>query len=389
MKLSKRERVLCALELQEEPDKIPIHNAGFEKTASSYQVFLKSEEYLEHHNSIKANIKRRFGLTEEGLAEIKFWNTDCQEMDPFGEKLLSRSVTNLPDRLGLELNPLNGKLYAYKPQVDTGIQYRWYIDGYFKTPEALREIWDRYGKPIDYINEEINYSSKLWNDYIEFLSPHVYPMARLGIAMHEALFEGMTMGRVAFYMRKNPSFIHDVMSEYLNVNLELVKRLGEVGVDIVFYYDDLGYKGRSIFSLDHFREFVLPYYKKLYGECKKRSMFIVQHSCGYIDDLLPDMASAGLNCIQALEPGAGVNLKNLKDLLGDKITFMGGIDASQALNFGTLEDIKNEVKKRVQDAAFGGGYIAGLSHNILNAPWKNLLAYRAALEKFRNYPLSI
>ncbi|MBN1802047.1 MAG: hypothetical protein JW891_11100 [Candidatus Lokiarchaeota archaeon] len=389
MNFSKRERVLCALELHGEPDKIPIHNSGFEKTASSYQAFLKSKEYPEDKIGLKANQERYFGLTERELAEIRFWNADCQEMDPFGDKLISKTISNPQGHPGLELNPLNGKLYAFKPQVDTGILYRWYIDGYFKTPEALRECWDRYGKPFDYIKDEINYSSKIWNDYVDFLSPHVYPMARLGVAMHEALFEGMTIARAVYYMRKNPSFVHEVMAEYLKVNLELIKRLDEVGVDIVFYYDDLGYKGSSIFSLEHFRTFILPYYKKLYEECKKRSMFIVQHSCGYIDEFLPDMTSAGLNCIQALEPAAGVNLKVLKESLGDKLAFMGGIDATHALNFGTSKEIESEVKKRIHETAHGGGYIAGLSHNVLNAPWNNILIYRAALEKFRKYPLTV
>ncbi|HEC40215.1 MAG TPA: methylcobamide--CoM methyltransferase, partial [bacterium] len=42
----------------------------------------------------------------------------------------------------------------------------------------------------------------------------------------------------------------------------MIKRLAEAGVDVVFYFDDLGFKGRSIFSLKNFQKFILPYYKK-------------------------------------------------------------------------------------------------------------------------------
>ena len=199
----------------------------------------------------------------------------------------------------------------------------------------------------------------------------------------------MTIARVAYYMRKKPEFIHEMMNEFNKVNLEIIKRLAEAGVDIVFYADDLGFKGSSIFSIEHFKEFILPYYKEIYQACKKNGMLVIQHSCGYIDKLLSDMVGAGLDCIQALEPAAGVDLAYLKETLGDRVSFMGGIDATRKLSFGTPKDVEEEVKRCIQAAGIGGGYFAGPSHNILNVPWENILALRAAIEKYREYPLKI
>jgi len=209
----------------------------------------------------------------------------------------------------------------------------------------------------------------------------------LAIAMHEALFEGITIARVVYYMRKNPQFIHEVMSEYTKVNVEIAKRLCEAGVDIIRYADDLGMKGRSIFSLKQFREFILPYYKKIYQTCKKGGAFIIQHCCGYIDKLLPDMVEAGLNGIQALEPAAGVDLAHIKDTLGDKVALLGGMDSSRILSFGTPKDVEEDVKKCIKVAGKGGGYFPGPSHNILNVPWENVIALRDAMLKYRKYPL--
>jgi uroporphyrinogen decarboxylase len=118
-------------------------------------------------------------------------------------------------------------------------------------------------------------------------------------------------------------------------------------------------------------------------------MFIVQHSCGYIDKNLPDMVDAGLSCIQALEPAAGVDLAYLKKSLGDRLSFMGGIDSSRALNFGTAEDIVQEVKRCIKAAGYNGGYFVGPSHNILNASWENIKVLRDAIEKFRRYPINL
>jgi len=307
-------------------------------------------------------------------------------MDPFKHKIKVKSAPNPPDRPDCYINPLNGKLKKLKSQVETGIMYEWYIDGYFTTPEILYSYWEKYGRPSELINDRLNYSPQIWEKYVKSLEKYLYPMAILEIAMHEALFEGMTIARVAYYMRKNPQFIHEVMSEYTKVNVEITKRLIEAGVDIIQYSDDLGMKGRSIFSLKQFREFILPYYKKIYQACKKGGAFIIQHSCGYIDKFLPDMVDAGLNGIQALEPTAGVDLAHLKETLGDRIAFLGGMDSSRILNFGTPKDIVEDVKKCIKTAGKGGGYFAGPSHNILNVPWENVVALRDAMLKYRNYP---
>jgi uroporphyrinogen decarboxylase len=118
-------------------------------------------------------------------------------------------------------------------------------------------------------------------------------------------------------------------------------------------------------------------------------MFMIQHSCGKIDKLLPHMVDVGLNGIQSLEPAAGVDLAHLKETLGDRVAFLGGIDGSNILNFGTPKDVEAEVKRCIQAAAEGGGYFAGPSHNVLNAPWDNIMALRAAIEKYRKYPLNL
>jgi uroporphyrinogen decarboxylase len=267
--------------------------------------------------------------------------------------------------------------------------YRWYDGPFFKSVETIKNVWDEFGRPSSFINEELIFDSQLWKQYSEALESYLVPMPRLAIAMHEALFEGCGPGALARFIRKTPWIVHEMMAEYTKINLFNVKLLLEAGVEIIFYYDDLGQRDRSILSLEQFREYILPYYKQIYNAVHKGGGFIIQHSCGFVDELLPDMADAGLNCIQALEPAAGVNLAALKEKLGDRLSFMGGMDSSRVLNFGTPNEIEADVKKCIKAAGFGGGYFAGPSHNILDVPWENLLALRDAIEKWRYYPLTV
>ncbi|MHA2185571.1 MAG: uroporphyrinogen decarboxylase family protein [Promethearchaeota archaeon] len=393
MVLSKRERVIKTLEL-EEPDMIPIHYLGFETTGLSNQYFKNSDEFKKIQAGIEDDVlEMKFKVlmgTSGSITELRFWNSDIHGIDPWGTDKFRLNVTKAPPEYPkCVILTYDGRIWKLAPQVGTGLMYLWYVDGYFKTPEITREYWDKHGKPIDLLNNKLNYSPQIWENFVEKLSKYIYPMGSLPITIHESLFEGMTVPRVAYYMRKNPRFIHEVLTEFTKVNLEIIKRFAEAGVDVVFYMDDLGMKQRSIFSIEQFKKFFLPYYKQMFQACKKNGMFIIQHSCGYIDKLLPHMVDVGLNGIQALEPAAGVDLAYLKETMGDQVAFLGGIDGSNILNFGTPKDIEEEVKRCIKAAAYGGGYFAGPSHNVLSAPWENILALRAAIEKYRKYPLNL
>ncbi len=382
MVLSKRERVIRTLELDDEPDMVPIHSLGFEPTGTSNQCFLKSDEKKELETIVKFS-KRTLNITEQ-----RFWNADCHNINPFNvvRLVLKKAPPEYPDSA---IDIFSGRLFKLVKQVETNLTYYWYVGGYFQTPEILHSYWEKYGKPSELVQKKAKITQQIWDECVKAVSPYFYPMPELPISLHENIFEGMTIAKVLYHMRKNPQFIHEVMTEYTKTNLEVIKQFAEIGVDIAFYFDDLGYKGRSIFSIKSFREFILPYYKQIYQECKKSGMFVVQHSCGYIDKLLPDMVNAGLDCIQTLEPAAGVDLARLKETLGDRLSFMGGMDASRVLNFGTPKDIEEEVKRCIKAAASGGGYFAGPSHNVLNVPWENVLAFRSAIEKYRRYPLNL
>jgi len=390
MKLSKRERVIRTLELDDNIDMLPVHYLGFEKSASSYQRFLKTDEYNKYKTIVENDFSKVKYCWAGDITDLRFWNVDCHAMDPWGPKKFKEPIKRAPPEYpDCVISAINGIMWKMVKQVDTDIPYLWYVDGYFRTPQIVHFYWDKYGKPSEQVNDKLDYTPQIWDGYVDSLKNYLYPMVPLPVAIHESLFEGMTMSRVAYYMRKNPQFIHEVLNEYTKLNIEVIKRVHEAGVDIIFYSDDLGFKGRSILSIEQFKKFILPYYKKLYKACAQRGMFIVQHSCGYIDKNLPYMAEAGLNCIQALEPTAGVDIAHLKQTLGDKLSFMGGIDSSRILNFGTQDEIVQEVKRCVKAAGYNGGYFVGPSHNILTTPWENIKVLREAIEKYRKYPLNL
>ena len=71
--MDKRERVIRTLEL-EEPDVVPIHSLGYDRTRKGYADFLKSEFSEKYETRIEG---------VGNIAEIRWWNADIWQMDPF------------------------------------------------------------------------------------------------------------------------------------------------------------------------------------------------------------------------------------------------------------------------------------------------------------------
>jgi uroporphyrinogen decarboxylase len=69
----------------------------------------------------------------------------------------------------------------------------------------------------------------------------------------------------------------------------------------------------------------------------------------------------------------------LKREFGDKLCFWGGIDTHHVLPFGSPDDVRQEVRKRIEDMASGGGYVVGSVHIIqAEVPPQNILAMAQA-----------
>jgi uroporphyrinogen decarboxylase len=74
--------------------------------------------------------------------------------------------------------------------------------------------------------------------------------------------------------------------------------------------------------------------------------------------------------------------KRLKREYGRELTFWGGIDTHRVLPTGTLAEVREEVKRRIDDLGEHGGYVLSAVHNLQpEVPPENVVAmYEAALE---------
>ena len=87
------------------------------------------------------------------------------------------------------------------------------------------------------------------------------------------------------------------------------------------------------------------------------------HSCGFIEPLLPYMVEAGIDCLQAMEIKAGMDLIRIHKNFGDKIALMGGLDARLVGN-NDLPGIKKELEAKIAAVKDNYGFILHTDHSI-------------------------
>ncbi len=126
----------------------------------------------------------------------------------------------------------------------------------------------------------------------------------------------------------NPGWIHDVcdvVTDHIIRHLEYLMR--ELGLpDGVWMYEDMGYTQGPFFSPELYREFLLPYHRKIGDFIHSYGLPFILHSCGRIRPLLPFIAEAGVDCLQAVEAKAGQHVAEMAESVQNSMAFMGNID---------------------------------------------------------------
>ena len=162
-------------------------------------------------------------------------------------------------------------------------------------------------------------------------------------------------------------------------------------VDVCLHSDDLGMQNNPFMSPDMYRKMLKPLHTELFGHIKKTAkpeVKLLLHSCGSVRKLIPDLIEAGVDALNPIQVSAdGMDSVDLKREYGSELSFWGGgVDTQNILPHGSVEEVKDEVKRRIDDLAPGGGFVFAAVHNIQpDVPPENLVAMLEAFRERRNY----
>jgi uroporphyrinogen decarboxylase len=187
---------------------------------------------------------------------------------------------------------------------------------------------------------------------------------------HEYMLLGMAL---------DPDWVRDMCRVYAELTVNLMEILfAEEGLpDGLFFYEDMGFKEKPFMSPRMYQEIIWPSHKRTFDYGRGRGLPIVVHSCGYVEPLVPGLIEAGMDCLQAMEVKAGMDLVRLKERFGDRIAFCGGMDI-RTLETNRKKAVEAELRKKLPAAMKGSGYILHTDHSV--SPRVHYETYRHFLD---------
>jgi uroporphyrinogen decarboxylase len=378
--MTSRERVRAVLG-HREPDRVPVCIGGTGNKLTESRIDL---------------LKQHFGI--------------CGETEPVlvGPQLM-RLDNRVLDALGTDVR------YVYM-RPPTGFRTReapgggWYSDWgliYREHPESHM---------YEYVNHPLTDATAADLDSFEWPDPHdparwaglreearqIYEQSGCAVVAYRPKYNGLFelcqvlrgTEKLLTDMVLNPAFVEALFWKVGAVLKELYRaQLDAVGdfIEWVEVGDDLGSQSGPLISPAMYRSLLKPVHADLIASIKSHPSHVrvMFHSCGAIMRFIPDFIEIGVDILHPIQVAAkGMDPAQIKAEFGDKLCFLGGVDAQFTLRTGTPEQIAAEVRQRIQEMARGGGYVLAPSHNMGDdVPLENILAFFEAAKTHGSYPL--
>jgi uroporphyrinogen decarboxylase len=187
------------------------------------------------------------------------------------------------------------------------------------------------------------------------------------------------------------SIIH-IMADRAIENAGLyLQAVGKYIDTIVVSASDFGTQKREMFHPDIWRDIYMPNYRRINDFIHQNShASTFFHCCGSIANILEYFIKAGVDIVNPVQTSAsGMDPIELKKKYGGRIVFWGGgADTQSVLPYGTIEEVRQQVKERIQIFAPGGGYVFNQIHDIqFKVPPENIVAMVDAAKEFGRYPI--
>ncbi len=187
-----------------------------------------------------------------------------------------------------------------------------------------------------------------------------------------------------------PELVKGLVEMSVEINLKMVKEAAALGADFVWTGDDYAYNAGPMMSPAQFREIFYPGLCRVMAGFKDAGLPIVKHTDGNLWPIIDMILDSGIDCLDPIDPQAGMDLAEVKAKFGHRIAVKGNVDCAATLTFGTVEETIAETKKVLSIGAPGGGFILSSSNSIHSAVKpENYLAMMQTWEEFRDYPVRV
>ncbi len=225
------------------------------------------------------------------------------------------------------------------------------------TPGPLRNIPAYFFRTIDLVKATVRDGISVHG---EVFSPFTHYMELFG-------YEPALTSLVA-----DPGKAHALLDRLADASIAWAVAQALHGVDAVLISS--AFAGGSFISPRMYREFVVPYERRVTDAVKACHVPVYTHTCGKIGDRLNLLLETGTQGIDTLDPPplGNVKLADAKKSIGDRLFIKGNMNSVALLACQTPDQVVAQATACLRAAAQGGGYILSTACSVAPRvePWK-------------------
>ena len=192
-------------------------------------------------------------------------------------------------------------------------------------------------------------------------------------------YENALMGTIT-----DPDDFKALLNRCVDYNLALAEyAVKHYGVEMVATTDDIANAQGLLIRPETYFDLIGPAFIRVIRGYRDLGLLVIKHCDGDCSAVLDLWIEAGIHCLDPIDPGAGLDMADMKSRYGDYICLKGNIDCAGVLEHGTPDEVEEEVKTCLQKGAANGGLILSSSNTIhRGVPPEN---YRAMLQALHTH----
>lgn len=217
---------------------------------------------------------------------------------------------------------------------------------------------------------------------------------RLGRWTHLTTVEGFEalrklIGDEVFLMGliEDPEWIVDIVRVHTDAVLRTFEAVLAKGVepDGLWIYGDMAFNHATFCSPDMYRELIWPFHKQMADWAHERGMKVIFHTDGRIGAVLDLYIEAGFDCLQPIEAKAGMDIREIAPVYGDRLALFGNIDI-MVLATNRLDLIEEEIRAKFAAGMATRGYAYHSDHSVPpQVSWETYQAIIGVVERYGRY----
>ena len=181
---------------------------------------------------------------------------------------------------------------------------------------------------------------------------------------------------------ESPEVIDEIALNTFKQGIESVNKFAEAGIQTFLTASDIADNSGPFFNPEQMERFILPFLEQWSVHIKELSGLSILHSDGNLNLYLEHIINSGVNALQAIDPIAKMDIKRVKQQVGNKLCICGNIDIGKLIT-SSPESIYNETKALLEFMKDKPGYILGASNAIQKeVPLQNYMALVEARYEF-------